>query len=503
MAKICVAIGRGRHSAMLEEWKSAAESGAELVELRLDCLRRDPDVKRLLADRPTPAVVTIRKASDGGLWRGDEEKRLRLIREAIVAGVEYVDLEADIAASVPRFGKTKRIVSLHNFKSIPEMDELQGIVKDLRAKQADVVKFAGMAHSVPAAARLLELVRDADGPTVAIGMGPIGFFTRVLGAKFGSPFTYATFNPERTFAPGMPTYRDLARDYCYDRIDGNTELYAVIGDPIAHTLSPAIHNPAFRQVGLNKVMVPIQIPQGHLRDDFEALGFLNLRGISVTIPHKEDVRQFLTSQDKAVELTGACNTLVRDENNKWVGHNTDYRAAVESIERALGGVLAGGASPLMDKTVMVLGAGGVARAVAFGLARRGAIVTIANRTEERAIHLAEEVGCRTTSWEMRASTPADILVNCTSIGMHPDVDESPAPPGAFKPKMVAFDTVYHPEHTMFLKQALEHDCVTVTGVDMFVRQAAAQFEYYSGGKVPPTDLMRQIIKSKFSAVREH
>lgn len=501
MAKICVAIGRGRHSAMLEEWKAAAEAGAELVELRLDCLRREPDLKRLLVERFTPAVVTMRRAADGGLYRGDDEKRLRILREAIVAGIDYVDLEADIAPSVPRFGKTKRIVSVHNFKTIPEADELAAIAKDLAAKNADVVKIAGMAHSVAAAARMLELTRDAAQPTVAIAMGPLGFFTRILGAKFGSPFTYANFNPERTFAPGMPSQKDLARDYCYDRINAETEVYAVVGDPIAHTLSPAIHNPSFRHAGLNKVMVPIQVPADRLKEDLEVLEFLNLRGVSVTIPHKEAARALLSSQDKAVELTGACNTLVRDENNKWIGHNTDYRAAVDSLERALGGVLEGNVSPLMDKQVIVIGAGGAARAVAFGVARRGAIVTIVNRSEERGLHLAEEVGCRTTSWDQRGTTHCDIMINCTPIGMHPEVDDSPAPPGTFKPKMVAFDCVYHPEQTLFLKQAREHECTVVTGVDMFVRQAAVQFEYYTG-KPAPSELMRQIIKSKFSPLKE-
>ncbi len=499
MANICATIGRGRHSAVLEEWQAAAAAGVELVELRLDCLRREADLKRLLKDRPTPVVITIRRAVDGGLWRGDEEKRQRLLREAIAVGVEYVDLEADIADSIPRFGRTLRIISLHNLKTIPE--DLPALAKAMAAKKADIVKIAGLAHSVPAAMRMIDLMSQKTLPTIGIAMGTLGVFTRVLGVKYGAPLTYGAWNPERTFAPGMPTFAELHQDYLYELINADTEVYAVIGDPIAHSLSPAVHNPAFRQARLNKVLVPFHIPAGQLKESFEALEPLNLRGISVTIPHKEDVIGLLSASDKAVELTGACNTMVRDEQNQWVGHNTDYRAAVDALERALGGALAGGSSPLMDKQVLILGAGGVARAIAFGLSRRGAVVTITNRTPDRAQHLAEEVGCRTTPWENRVSTHCEILINCTAVGMHPDVDDSPMPSSGFRTGLVVFDSVYHPEQTLFLKLAQEHECTVVTGVDMFVRQASVQFEYYSGGKPAPMDLMRQVVKRKFSPVK--
>jgi 3-dehydroquinate dehydratase/shikimate dehydrogenase len=242
------------------------------------------------------------------------------------------------------------------------------------------------------------------------------------------------------------------------------------------------------------------VPAGQVKDSFATLAPLNLRGVSVTIPHKEGVFPILSGSDKSVEVTGACNTMVRDDQDRWIGHNTDARAAAESIEAALRAASPDTATPLLDKQVLILGAGGAARAIAFALARRSAIVTIVNRTPERAQELAEDVGCRTTPWEMRANTPYDILVNATSVGMHPHVDDSPMPSGGFRPGSLVFDTVYHPENTLFIKQAQEHECQTITGVDMFVRQAALQFEMYSGGKRPPADLMRRCVKKKFSPV---
>ncbi|HEX8204023.1 MAG TPA: type I 3-dehydroquinate dehydratase, partial [Isosphaeraceae bacterium] len=417
---ICVTIGRGRNRTLLEEWKQAADAGAELVELRVDCLRSEPDLKRLLAQRFTPLVFTIRRGADGGLWRGDEEKRQRLFREAILAGVDYVDLELDVATKIPRYGKTKRIVSVHDMKKTPE--NLDEIAKQAAAAHADIVKVATMAHSLADASRVLQLVAKAQVPTVGIAMGPLGVFTRVLGKKFGAPLTYAGFNPERIFAPGMLIFRDLKRDYLHDRIDAASEVYAVLGDPIGHSLSPPLHNAAFRHLGLNKVYVPLHVPAGQLKESLGVLAWLEIKGLSVTIPHKEAILPLLSKKDGAVDRTGACNTVVvRDAG--WTGYNTDYRAAMGSLEEALGGLRSDGESPLRDKVALIVGAGGVARPIAFGLVRRGAAVSICNRTEERAAKLAEEAGCRHLSWAMRAGTPCDILINCTSVGMHPNVDE--------------------------------------------------------------------------------
>jgi 3-dehydroquinate dehydratase/shikimate dehydrogenase len=497
---ICVIIGRGRHKSLQTEWQAAAEAGAGLVELRIDCLRRDPDLKRILAERYTPVVFTVRRGADGGLWRGDEERRQRLIREAIVAGVDYVDLEMDVADKVRRFGKTKRIVSYHNFKQMPDdLDEVGAKIRDL---DPDVVKVAAIARTVPEASRMLDFAArmNRDVPTVAFAMGAVGLFTRILGAKFGAPYTYAGFNPDRVFAPGIPHLRDLQRDYAYESIDAGTEVFGVIGDPIAHSLSPAVHNAAFRALGMNRVMVPLHIPAGTLKESLESLAWLGIRGMSVTIPHKQAIIPLLTTIDKSVERIGACNTVVVEGDRK-VGHNTDYRAAMSTLEEALGGTVEAENSPLLDKQVVVLGAGGVARAIVAGLVRRGAGVTVCARNEEKAASLAAEFGCRTTSWGMRASTLCDVLINCTPVGMHPNVDSTPVPPAGFKPGMLVFDTVYHPENTMMLKLAREHEAHTLTGVDMFVRQAALQFKYYTGQEAPE-GVMRDAVRRKLGAVQE-
>ncbi|KAJ3058344.1 hypothetical protein HK102_010553, partial [Quaeritorhiza haematococci] len=449
---------------------AAAKAGADLVELRVDCLRREPDLKRLLKDRFTPLVFTVRRGVDGGMWRGDEEKRQQILREAIVLGVDYVDLENDIAGKIRRFGKTQRIVSHHNLKKTPE--DLGEIVAACHECDPDVVKVAAMPANLADASRILKLGLDASKPTITIAMGDLGKFTRVLNAKYGSPFTYAGFNRERVFAAGMPYLNELKKDYFYDQIDAETEVYGVVGDPIEHSLSPAIHNAAFRHLGLNKVLVPFQVPKGQLETFFNELAWVGVKGCSVTIPHKEDLIPLLASKEGSVERTGSCNTVTIDAEGARVGFNTDYRAAMDSLEDVMGKTDEPDApSPLLDKQVLLLGAGGVARSIAFGLLRRGASVTIVNRHDERATRLAEEVGCRSANWGLRATLLADVIVNCTPVGMHPNVDDTPLPPSAFQRSgTVVFDTIYHPENTMMLKLARERKCTPLTGVDMFLRQ---------------------------------
>jgi 3-dehydroquinate dehydratase/shikimate dehydrogenase len=499
---ICTIIGRGRHKSLVAEWQQAAEAGANLAELRIDCLRRDPDLKRILGQRPTPVVFTVRRGAEGGLWRGDEERRLRLLREAIALGVDYVDLETDAAKQIPRprFGTTKRIISHHDFKRMPEdLDELAKSMLDL---DPDVIKIAAVAKSVADAVRMLQFVERCNKtvPTIGLAMGDLGIFTRILGGKYGAPLTYAGFNPDRMFAPGMLRLQELRRDYFYEQIDAETQVYGVIGDPVAQSLSPAVHNAAFRHFGFNKVLVPFRIPGNALAPSLEALEWLDPQGFSVTIPHKETIIPLLNKIDRSVEMVGACNTVVRRD-GQWIGHNTDYRAAMGCLEEVMGGSFDSEVSPLLDKQVMILGSGGVSRTIAAGAVRRGAGVTLCGRNEEKSSKLAEELGCRSVPWAMRAGTLCDVLVNGTPVGMHPDVDTSPVPPAAFRPGMLVFDTVYHPENTMFIKLAREHACATLTGVDMFVRQAALQFQFYTGHDAPE-ELMYEVVKRKLSPVQE-
>jgi 3-dehydroquinate dehydratase/shikimate dehydrogenase len=492
---ICVCIGRGRHKHVTAEHTHLVEQGAELVELRLDYIAGEVNLKRLLENRPGPVIVSCRRQSDGGKWTRSEADRLVLLRSAIAQGVEYVDLEDDVASSVPRYGKTKRIVSLHDFNKTPEnLGELHG---RLAAQQADIVKLATMANNPHDNVRMLELIAQAQVPTVGMCMGDMGTPSRILAGRFGAPFTYATFHHERSLAPGQLSFSQMREIYHYDAIRADTEVFGVIADPIGHSLSPMIHNVAFQVAEMNRVYVPFRVPREHLAQFLSDCPGLGVKGLSVTIPHKETVLRHCTKVDRAVQGIGAVNTLLF-EDGQLVGHNTDYRAAMESLDQ----VLKAGEQErtLKGRHALVLGAGGAAKAIAFGLTHRGAQVTVAARNLDKARPVADQLKCRLIDWDLRHGINAELLINCTPVGMHPNVDETPYEKHHLRPSMIVFDTVYNPEQTLLIKQAREKHCLVVTGVDMFVRQAALQFEYFTGGPAP-TGLMRETLKRATGAIR--
>lgn len=486
---ICVSIGRSRHKHLLAEYQELVKRGAELVELRLDYVASRLNLQRLVKDRPCPCVVTCRREEDGGKFTGTEEQRQMILREAIALQVEYVDLESDIADKIPRYGKTKRIISYHNFRHTP--DDLQEIYDSLAKLDADVVKITTMGQNPHDNVRMLEMVKQADLPTVGMCMGDIGTPSRILMARYGAPFTYATFHHERALAPGQLSFDQMQEIYHYDNIDENTEVYGVIADPIAHSLSPHIHNAALAERGINAVYIPFRVPADALSEFVADVPRIGIKGLSVTIPHKEAVAKHVTKVTPAVKGIKAANTLVfRD--GEIVGCNTDCTAAMGSLEDAMGGKQ-GDDSPLTDKRVLLLGAGGVSRAIAYGLQQRKARTFIASRTRERSEKLAAEFGAKAVDWSARHTVATDVVINGTPIGMHPNVDETPYNRSYLKPSMIVFDTVYNPESTLLIKEARSHGCKTVTGVEMFVRQAGLQFNLFTGEE-PPLDVMRSTLK---------
>ncbi|MFM8414015.1 MAG: shikimate dehydrogenase [Planctomycetota bacterium] len=496
---ICVSIGRGRHRHLIAEHKHLAENGVQLVELRLDYIQGEVQVKRLLRDRPCPAIVTCRRKSDGGRWDRSEEARLQLLRLAIVEGADYVDLEDDIAGGIRRYGRTKRIVSHHDTLRTPA--DLAHLHKRMAALDADVVKIATMANHPTDNLRMLELVKAARVPTVGICMGDIGVPTRILCGRAGSPFVFATFSDERSLAPGQISWRAMRDLYRYDSIGRATRIYGVVADPVSHSLSPVVHNAALAAAGIDAVYVPFRVPADQLSEFLTEAGRWPLAGLSVTIPHKEAVLAKCAIQDDLVRSIGAANTLSFTPAG-IAASNTDAIAAVESLEALLaeGEQLAAGQG-LGVKTALVLGAGGAARAVAFGLKQRGVDVTIASRTTERARKVAADVGCKAVDWAARHRMPHDCIVNATPIGMHPDVDQTPFEKEHFRPYMVVFDTVYNPENTLFIKEARAAGCRVVTGVEMFVRQAAIQFRTWHGVE-PPVAVMREALKRATASAKQ-
>src|SRR5438128_6163161 len=245
-ATICVAIGRTRHKMMQAEIREAAKRGARLMEIRLDFLRKAPDFKRLLASKSCPMIATARRAHDGGRWGGDEDDRLMLLRQATVAGFDWVDIETDAIAGFRRYRNAKRIVSYHNLRGVP--DNLEEIYAEMCNQDADLIKIAVMALRPADNLRVLRLMEDPPKPTVAFCLGDLGAPSRILSVRYGAPWVYAAFNKERGIAPGIPSFEELRRLYPVERINADTKVYGVIGDPVAHSVALLFHNKPFAQL---------------------------------------------------------------------------------------------------------------------------------------------------------------------------------------------------------------------------------------------------------------
>jgi 3-dehydroquinate dehydratase/shikimate dehydrogenase len=329
-------------------------------------------------------------------------------------------------------------------------------------------------------------------------MGDIGTPSRILAGKFGAPFTYSTFHHERSLAPGQLSFQQMTDIYHYDKIDPETEIYGVMADPVGHSLSPIIHNQAFNELGLNKVYLPFRVPREDLRSfllDCEELG---IGGLSVTIPHKEDVISCIDEIDEATRKIGAVNTVIFRDGKKH-GFNTDLPAAMASIEPMV--QLRFGDASMKNRRALILGAGGVAKTIAYGLVQQGADVVICSRTQAKSELLASQLECDVIAWDRRHNVEADLLVNGTPVGMHPQVDQTPFEKRGLRREMVVFDTIYNPEQTLLVKLAREAGCATATGVDMFVRQAALQFEIFTDREAP-IEMMRSQFKRTIGAARQ-
>jgi shikimate dehydrogenase len=267
-------------------------------------------------------------------------------------------------------------------------------------------------------------------------------------------------------------------------ITPETKLCAILGNPIEHTLSPLIHNAAFDHLNLNYIFLAFNVE--HLKEAVHGIRALDLKGVSVTIPHKIAIIDYLDEVEDIASKIGAVNTVV-NRGGRLIGYNTDWRGAIDALEAQV---------ELKGRKALVLGAGGAARAVAFGLKEKGADFTILNRTVHKAEMLASEVGAHYGSLEDSATVPFDSVINTTSLGMYPNVNDTPVKKALLKDVLV-FDMVYNPLKTRLIRDAEQNGCTTIMGLEMFVNQAALQFELWTDKKAP-LDLMKKVVVEALS-----
>jgi len=329
-------------------------------------------------------------------------------------------------------------------------------------------------------------------------MGQAGRISRVLAAKLGMFLSFSCLSLAESSAPGQISVDHLRGLYRWDRIGPKTSVYGVVGFPVGHSLSPAIHNAAFESIGFDGLYLPLLVETAYehfaaFMDGFLTRPWLDLHGLSVTIPHKENALRYLRRHDGIIDpgaqRVGCVNTIVISPQGALAGYNTDLDGALDALTAGMGI----SRPELADREVAVLGAGGAARALVAGLTDLGARVSIYNRTAERAQRLAAEFGATAVELSELPRASARIIINCTSLGMHPNIEDSPFPSASLSSDMIVFDTVYNPLRTRLLTEAVAAGARTISGADMLINQAAQQF-YLWTGQPAPVHIMFQALK---------
>jgi 3-dehydroquinate dehydratase/shikimate dehydrogenase len=460
----------------------------------VDCL--EPDERFLIRSFPEmagmPVILTIRRAIDGGQYRGGEGSRITLLSQGLAfaeadrrRNFAYVDIEEDL--NVPSLEEAARtfgtriIRSCHNTNGMEE--NLVQRLRSLRHAGDEIAKIAVTAQNLEDVFRVYQAAREtADIEKILICMGGYGQNTRVLAEQLGSHLTYTTALHEHDIALGAPGQFDpqeLTELYRFREITNRTRVFGVVGHPLTATASPGFFNRVFSAENIDAVYVPF--PADSIDSFLKLAGTIGLEGVSVTVPYKEAVLEHLASQSQMVESVGACNTIVHSTNG-WIGYNTDTLGFSDSLLEFTG------KPNLKGKRITIVGAGGVARAVAAEVHRLKGNALIVNRTAARARELAAPYkfawGGLDTRGVEQMEKFQDIIIQTTSVGMEPDTEGDPLEEYHFSGRELVMDLIYKPERTRFLKRAIRAGCKVQNGYDMLLRQARYQYRYFMGREFP-------------------
>jgi 3-dehydroquinate dehydratase / shikimate dehydrogenase len=486
LPRVCVPLVGAEVNDLVEK-ADAISRDNPFVEIRLDYLSRPgqafPKLRQFTESHPhVTLIATCRRVSTGGKFRGPIAKELDLLRKAAEAGCQLLDIEFETASRVKASqieklrSRAAVVLSFHDFHGTSKLDET---LEKMSALPADFYKIASTARTLYdniAVMNFLEKHRDRHA-LVALCMGEQGIISRVLAVRAGSVFTFGALSEQERTAPGQVTAADLRSTYRIDQVDAATKVYGVVGDPVSHSLSPAIMNVALRRENVNGVFLALHAKS--LKDLLACVRDIPIQGLSVTMPYKEAIIPYLDNSDPHTSKIGACNTVVRSQDGKLYGFNTDTSGVVRPLEQRMA---------LNHARVLVVGAGGAARAAVFGLKDRGAQISILNRSSRPAQNLARQAKARTIKRADLKRLDFDVIINATPVGMG-NTRESPLNADEIKARYV-FDMVYDPAETRLLQLAKLRGAEVIPGSEMFVHQAARQFEIWTGKPAPREDMLR-------------
>jgi 3-dehydroquinate dehydratase/shikimate dehydrogenase len=490
LPRVCVAVIGTDPNEIAEKAESLVRDNS-FMEFRLDYLSKPglamPRIKRFMEMHPgTVVIATCRRVASGGKFKGSIASQLDVLSKAGAAGCQLIDIELQTAVKCKPEqlqklrSRVALILSFHDFRATTKLDET---LEKMLAYPADFYKVVSTATTLSDNVAMIKfLAREGDRHSmVSMCMGEQGIISRVLGVRAGSVFTFASAGAGQETAPGQVTAQELRSVYRIEQVDAATRVYAVVGDPIAHSLSPTIMNAAFRRENVNAVYLALHAKT--LKDLLTCVREIPIHGISVTMPYKEAILPHLDNTDSHTTKIGACNTIVRAQDGKLYGFNTDAAGIVRPLERRL--------NTLEGARILVLGAGGAARAAVFGLKERGCEVYILNRSLAAAKKLSHQARARVIKRPDLKKLAFDVIINATPVGMG-NTKESPLQDKEINARYV-FDMVYDPAETRFLKLAKERGAQVIPGIEMFVHQAARQFEIWTGKPAPWDEMLRVVL----------
>ncbi len=497
VSKLCIAV-QGTTPAELFSRAESSINDSIFIELRLDSLAKPAAVFSALQaflhrHRELTVIATCRRKSFGGHFTGSLNSEIELLQKAAEAGSHIVDLEVESAEQatrpqLARFHTALRaagaalLISSHDFSRTRRPDGLIQTAQRIAAFEPDFVKVVTTARSLADNLSVLRMVEDQslNAHVVGIAMGEEGVISRILSPRAGAAFTFASPADGAETAPGQLSARALLDLYRLEQLDSATRLFAVAGNPISHSLSPLMHVTAFRRENLNAVMLPLK-PKT-VDDLLTVIRELPLDGVAVTMPFKQEVLPHLENTNALTARIGACNTIRTGADGKLYGFNTDVDGVVRPLERRM---------RLKDARILVLGAGGAARAAVFGLVEQGAEVYVVNRTHEKAVALARKAKAHVLKQNVLAKQRFDVIINTTPCGMTGIKQQLPLKENELNASLV-FDMVYTPIETPLLKLAKSRGLHVVSGLEMFVQQGARQFEIWTGKPAPESEMMRVV-----------
>ena len=488
--KVCVALGIPDVDGLMTQARHEIEQGERFLEFRLDYLNDANSginaIHALTEEFPEAIVLaTCRRKENHGHFEGSIEQQMKVLGAAITAGARAVDLEIESAEvrGIPLddLRRARFVVSYHNWESTPALDP---IVRRMTKIEADIYKLVTTAKKPSDTVRVLNAVKPTQrSKWVLLAMGETGFPTRVLAPASGFAYTYAAPSCVEGTASGQISARTLRHMYRVEKITKAAKIFGVVADPVRHSISPAVHNRGFQAKRLDAVYLPFLVPATHLRDFMESCDKLAVCGLSVTIPHKQRIMRYLDSVDPLARRIGAVNTVWKKA-GKWRGTNTDIYGVTEPLSRRM---------KLPKSTVLVAGNGGAARAAVFALLDAGAKVTITGRNFDNVKSLARSTGAEPLAACDLGDSYFDAFVHATPLGMHPH-DEGCYFDGEI-PADVVFDMVYNPARTRLLQCAEKQGRDVIPGLEMFMEQAARQFEIFTGEPAPRPAMEKAAIEA--------